>query len=327
MPAQTESQALNTDTVVPTAPAAPYAAPNHCRNCNAVAELDYCPACGQETRQHVPTAGEFLHEFIGHHIALEGKLWGTIGLLLFKPGRLTAEYLAGRRARYIQPLRLYLTLSVLFFALIKYASSDVKLFVSDASPTPVTAGKVEPNVLPTVPDSLHGKARKSDTAEADDDADGNGTVAVDNVVKKIAPTWAPKLTTFWRLSDADKTRIISNAFLEYVPYAMFCMLPLFALYLKVLYLGKGKRYGEHLLFALHTNAFAFVLFGLITLVPRGGVKFLLFIWLASYLPMAMRRVYGGGRLATFARWALLMATHMLVMTCAIVGTLLMAVVH
>ncbi|UUZ52454.1 hypothetical protein LP419_23575 [Massilia sp. H-1] len=47
-----------------------------------------------------------------------------------------------------------------------------------------------------------------------------------------------------------------------MPYAMFCLMPLFALYLKLLYLGSGRRYGEHLLFALHSNAFAFAMFGL-----------------------------------------------------------------
>ena len=50
---------------------------------------------------------------------------------------------------------------------------------------------------------------------------------------------------------------------------MFCLMPVFALYLKLLYLGSGRRYGEHMLFALHTNAFAFLLLGLIWVVPSG----------------------------------------------------------
>ena len=75
-----------------------------CRNCGAeLASLapptDFCPRCGQETAQHRPTLGEFLHEFVGHYVALEGALWRTLGLLLLKPGRLTREYLAGRRRR------------------------------------------------------------------------------------------------------------------------------------------------------------------------------------------------------------------------------------
>ncbi len=265
----------------------------------------------------MPSAGEFLHEFIGHFVALEGKLWGTLALLLFRPGSLTAEYLAGRRVRRIQPLRLYLTLSVLFFALIKYGASDAKLFQTDAEPAPVSISTMAPATAASAPDGVLRQDRE----------DANDTLRAEEKLSKLAPSWGPKLARFWHLNDAEKTHIISSAFLEYVPYAMFCMLPLFALYLKLLYLGTGKRYGEHLLFALHCNAFAFVLFGLITLAPWGGLKLLLFIWLVCYLPVAMRRVYGGGRLATAARWLVLTTTHMLVMCSAIAGTLLLAVVH
>ena len=68
-----------------------------CRNCGEQAPLNFCPECGQETTPHPPTLGEFLHEFVGHYVALEGALWQTLKLLLTKPGRLTREYLEGRR--------------------------------------------------------------------------------------------------------------------------------------------------------------------------------------------------------------------------------------
>ncbi|HET7795411.1 MAG TPA: DUF3667 domain-containing protein, partial [Rhizobacter sp.] len=72
-----------------------------CRNCGTLAPLNYCAECGQETALHPPTFGEFVHEFISHYVALEGALWRTLGLLLARPGRLTHEYLAGRRRRYV----------------------------------------------------------------------------------------------------------------------------------------------------------------------------------------------------------------------------------
>jgi len=46
---------------------------------------------------------------------LDSRLWRTMQPLLFKPGFLTNEYLAGRRARFIPPFRLYLALSIIFF--------------------------------------------------------------------------------------------------------------------------------------------------------------------------------------------------------------------
>ncbi|MEP7156465.1 MAG: DUF3667 domain-containing protein, partial [Betaproteobacteria bacterium] len=93
-------------------------APLHCRNCQlplGTASAHYCPNCGQETAPHPPSAGEFIHEFVGHYIALEGPLLRTLGLLFFRPGELTREYLQGRKRRYVLPLRLYLSISLVFF--------------------------------------------------------------------------------------------------------------------------------------------------------------------------------------------------------------------
>ena len=96
----------------------------YCRNCSLFLgdKLgNFCPNCGQETKLHPPTVGEFAHEFVGHYVALEGRLWKTLLLLFFKPAELTREYLHGRRRRYVLPLRLYLTASLLFFVVVKFA--------------------------------------------------------------------------------------------------------------------------------------------------------------------------------------------------------------
>ena len=98
----------------------------HCKNCDAPLTVladgklgAFCPACGQDTHNHPPTFFEFVHEFITHYVALEGKLWKTLVLLFFKPAELTREYRAGRKLRYISPLRLYITASFLFFFIVK----------------------------------------------------------------------------------------------------------------------------------------------------------------------------------------------------------------
>ncbi|MDK6079516.1 hypothetical protein [Massilia varians] len=56
-----------------------------CKNCDTAISGNYCHQCGQATHLHVPSAREFLHEFIAHYVALEGKLWRSLKLLLFKP--------------------------------------------------------------------------------------------------------------------------------------------------------------------------------------------------------------------------------------------------
>jgi hypothetical protein len=292
-----------------------------CLNCEAPVSAHFCSQCGQETMLHVPSAREFLHEFVGHYVALEGKLLTSLRLLLFRPGRLTVEYLQGRRVRYVLPLRLYLTFSIIFFALFKFSGTHVaKLDDEDAKPRAAAHAQAE---------------RKGDrTAErkGDDDAPGDWRITIGgrtlgNYLEGYSPRLAAHANQFDSLSTEEKEHELKSAFFSYTPYAIFALMPVFALFLKLLYLGSGRRYGEHLLFALHTNAFAFLMLSLLLVAP-GFVPFLhtaLVLWLMFYLPTAMRRVYGGSRKLTFVRWIVLMLLHLLSMAAAILGAFGLAI--
>jgi hypothetical protein len=59
---------------------------------------NFCPQCGQETVLRPPRLGEFLQQWGGAFVSTEGALWRTLRLLVLKPGELTRQYLAGRRA-------------------------------------------------------------------------------------------------------------------------------------------------------------------------------------------------------------------------------------
>jgi hypothetical protein len=279
-----------------------------CLNCGTPVAGNFCPSCGQETTLHVPSAGEFLHEFVGHYVALEGKLWQSLVLLLFKPGRLTLEYLQGRRVRYVLPLRLYLTFSIIFFALFKFGG--VEFHSNDTKPraqVQAEARKVRDELRKAAAEATH-------KGEAPKVAAGAGAKAAD------------KGDVFDVLDSEEKQHQVKAAFYGYAPYAIFALMPVFAFFLKLLYLRSGRRYGEHLLFALHTNGFAFLMLSLLMLTPS-FIPYLhaaLVLWLALYLPTAMRRVYGGSRLATFWRWCVLMLLHLLCMSAAIMGVLWLA---
>ena len=270
-----------------------------CHNCNTDAPGKFCSACGQATTLHVPSAREFLHEFVAHYVALEGKLWRTLALLLFRPGALSNEYLAGRRVRYVEPLRVYLTFSILFFAILKFSSPDVFLTVHSQK------AQV----------SAHGPGQ---TAE-------NKSSPMQISILGQTPTLPRQWQDFEQLPTAEKQKLVVDSFFHYAPYAMFCLMPLFALFLKILYLGSGRRYGEHFLFALHTNAFAFITMALMSLIPVDTVRLALGAWLLAYLPWAMWRVYPSGKLATVCRWALLMAAYSLTMSLAIVACIAIGV--
>ena len=84
-----------------------------CRNCGAPLLGDYCGQCGQRDRdlRLADIAGEALEDVTD----LDSRLWVTLKTLVLRPGRITADYIGGRRARYLPPVRLYLVVSFLVF--------------------------------------------------------------------------------------------------------------------------------------------------------------------------------------------------------------------
>ncbi|HVE71156.1 MAG TPA: DUF3667 domain-containing protein [Thermoanaerobaculia bacterium] len=88
-----------------------------CLNCGAAMQGAFCHECGQKAAAVHLKMHDFVHDATHEFLHLDGKIWKTIKLLVGRPGQLTHEFLAGRRARYISPVRLYLTFSLLFFTL------------------------------------------------------------------------------------------------------------------------------------------------------------------------------------------------------------------
>jgi hypothetical protein len=88
-----------------------------CGNCNAPLTGPYCAQCGQHAHGSARSLAALSHEAWHLLTHVDARLWATIKILLLQPGRLTAEYFAQRRARYVPPFQLYLVISVLFFGL------------------------------------------------------------------------------------------------------------------------------------------------------------------------------------------------------------------
>lgn len=312
-----------------------------CPNCEAPLGGAFCANCGQEAHLHAASTREFLHEFIGHYVAVEGKLWGTLSRLLFRPGALTNEYIRGRRVRFVQPLRIYLTLSLLFFALMKFTGGFDPVMEEEGKKVDDRPVAGAPHVqrggaaaVASRADANPGKAaaeaaiadmqKDFKVGESADDVSG-AALDSDDVkdfkdIDSMLSGW-PRVRRQWHAFEAltlpQQKKVFADGFYHYAPYAIFCLMPVFALFLKVLYLGSGRRFGEHVLFALHSNAFAYFVFCLILLVNVAIVDFALWCWLLLYLPWAMRRVYHRSRFGTFWRWLVLMGAYMICVFLAI----------
>ena len=87
----------------------------NCLNCGNRLTGQYCGHCGQRSRSRLISLWELVRDGFGDLLDIDSRLWRTMIPLLIRPGRLTIDYLQGRRARYMPPFRMYLVLSVVFF--------------------------------------------------------------------------------------------------------------------------------------------------------------------------------------------------------------------
>ncbi|MGN6533817.1 MAG: DUF3667 domain-containing protein [Ginsengibacter sp.] len=88
---------------------------NNCLNCGATVTGRYCSECGQENTEPRESAWHLISHFFNDVTHFDGKFFSTLKLLLFRPGFLSKEYMKGRRASYLNPIRMYLFTSFIFF--------------------------------------------------------------------------------------------------------------------------------------------------------------------------------------------------------------------
>ncbi len=107
-----------------------------CLNCGAAIYGRFCHVCGQENIEPKESFWHLVAHFMYDITHFDGKFFSTLKYLLFKPGFLSHEYLRGRRADYLHPIRMYVFTSALFF-LIFFSFFQLKegIKVNEAKPT------------------------------------------------------------------------------------------------------------------------------------------------------------------------------------------------
>ena len=297
-------------TLAPAVPAsAARVSPQRCENCGNEVTQRFCGACGQRREPPVHSLWHFSRVATEDLTHADSRLWRTLAALLFKPGRLTAEFLAGRRARYLPPVRLYLVLSVLFFLVAGAVGTRFAVLQFDDS-RPLASAKIEAAAKPDDLPALKPQAGETPEQRADRlcaDANYNGPWAA---------TLQPLFKQACRKSVVDNGRELQQVFLHNVPRAMFIFLPLLAGLMMLMYWRPRHYYVEHLLLFVHNHAFVFLVAGVALLlgrlVPRiPGLNFVIFLYFAWYMYRSMRVVYRQGRVLTVSKLLLLASFYLL----------------
>jgi hypothetical protein len=341
---------------------------SECLNCGCPfnGQEKFCPDCGQKNKGNSITFKSFIHEVFNGLFSLDGKFWTTLIPLLSKPGVISRNYIDGKRQRYSNPFRFYLTVSILFFLIVGFSISknkfeklaeeskdDIIEVTKDSNKVKKetlskkqidslkkeVSDKMNTSVIP-IPEAakkqiLKEKESKDTTAIAiskgnrisfEGDSKINkfinyqkeypdsridqalDTLGYDkNFTNRFIYTRAKAANS---LVKKDNREEYLSDLLSYGSISLFIFLPIFALFLKLIYIRRKYTYKEHLIFVFHSQTIFFMLLTMLYLisfftsvgVDSAWVFLLLFL---IYLMIAMKKFYQQGYIKTFIKFLML----------------------
>lgn len=274
-----------------------------CLNCGTELKGPFCYFCGQPDRNFMRFFPALLRDLMEDLLDLDSRFIRTLKPLLFKPGKLTRDYMEGRRFRYAPPMRIYIFSSILFFLLAAVLSSNsVSFNVQDDTLIHIRADNLEDTqkvgeVLENLPESVRNNVSveeiiqdaEDDVKRADKGEFKLGDIQFneepwDRETNPVDIKWLP----VWlndRINDeiegspqkaeqinGNPNLLIDKVF-DILPATMFLLLPFVALIFKFWYLFAKRYYVEHLIFSLHNHSFIFVTLILILLADLAVDQF------------------------------------------------------
>jgi hypothetical protein len=285
--------------------------PDRCKNCITPLPdgAKYCPHCGQKRiNLHDHSIWHLMVESVGDFFHVNSRFFATLRPLLFRPGYLTNEFLAGRRARYFEPFKLFLFISFLYFltsGILNHRDKDIDFETTPALAKTDTAQVVlaDGNYHLTLADTYY-----KDISIPDDSLRKMvKKEGLNQFVRNKYPdaSWWTK----FMLKQVIKNRLkgsgtFNQNMAKTIPKLIFILIPFFALLLKMIYFRKKISYYNHIIFSFHFLSFFFLIniFSELTklITSRVGMVFLLIMVL--YLFYSLRNVYAEKLWPTFRKF-------------------------
>ncbi|MBK3518340.1 DUF3667 domain-containing protein [Carboxylicivirga marina] len=248
----------------------------NCKNCDHRFSGKYCSNCGQSVKELERPIRFMIADFMGTIITFDTRLAKTLVTILFKPGYLTIDFLAGRRARYMPPFRFYLFISFVMFLLMSIVTN--KSIHDNYEPTKEEAKNIKNVVSATVDsvqnsnDSIYVATRKVIKAELDSaEIDSSDIVSVDeiisnfeNAVEKIENDDSKYGKTIKMIQDYPELYI--NKLYQFTSWSLFLFMPIFAFLLWISFYRSKKLFIGHLIFSLNIHSFIFTISAIVLAV-------------------------------------------------------------
>ena len=320
-----------------------------CSNCEAELIGPYCAQCGQHAHDSARSLGVLFHDAWHVVTHFDSRGWSTLALLLTRPGALTAEYFQDHRARYLPPVRLYLVLSVVFFAI-----AGLSGLLAPGSQRGSQARHAQERATQAAQELEAARAQVANDPEAQQalaeadaalkkmpvqsgprDKPGFDPKACDDIHSDVKALEQP-FKNLCRVTATDGGRTLAREFLRNFPRMMFLFLPLVALVMLLLYWFPRRMYVEHLVFFVHTHAALFLALIIAIIVGAIGQRIPGLHWLGAltafavpvyalwYVYRAMRRYYGQGRMLTLFKYTVLGCAYFVCLLITVLGTVVVS---
>jgi hypothetical protein len=295
----------------------------NCLNCGTPLTGKYCSSCGQRNLPARQDLGDLLINFISSFYSFESKFFKTFQYLLFRPGKIVADYNAGKRESYYHPARMYVFLSFIFFLFVSIFASTDKLNL-DGNGDFVSQDSVTADSIKTVVDSIVAVNTKGNWIAADSEETDSAVADSTQQEKELKVRYSPvavntgttkgkTLAEYDSIQAAlpedqrdnfasryfnrkareieargkDKEKEMTKQFIDdtvsNIPRMLFFLMPLLALLLKIIYIRRDYFYSEHLIFTVFYYNFIYLTGAIVLLVQQ--VEWLSWLQYVLYLWM------------------------------------------
>ena len=276
---------------------------SECPNCHTPLKGQFCSRCGQNQKGFDRFFLSLVRESFDDIFATDSRAAKTIVALLLRPGFLTREYFLGKRARYVQPLRLYFITSLAFFLLLSLVSmlntDSIQLHMDDFDDE-------DKAVLEAVKEESASEGVHFEIDFLTEEQD-----------KKLEAIFDTQIQKAKDIAENDPGRII-DIILDLAPPVVFCLLPLFAFLLKIVYINTDRYYTQHLVLAVHNHCFLYIVFMVDTFLDLftgylivEAIQTVLAIWIPVYLILSLRANYSEGWILTLLKGGILAFSYII----------------